>query len=144
MFFAKKAWLFAVIAAALSALGGMLGHVAQGDQSFDWEVTLSGVLTTAIVSLGQVLTPSGYNKLESTGASFAQLGFAKKKSFSWGGLLNGALTAGAQIAAGGGIKQTVPIILTSVLAAATGGTAYINQPDPPRPRERDTLQWPPV
>lgn len=145
MFFAKKAWLFAVVAAVLSTLGGALGHVAQsGDGAIDWKVTLSGVLTAAVVALGQVLTPSAYNKQLATGGSFEQLSFAKRKSFSLGGLLNGALTAGAQIAAGGGLKQAVPIILTSVLAAATGGTAYLNQPDAPRPRDRDTLRWPPV
>ncbi len=139
--FASRAWLFALIAAVLSTLAGAFGSVAQG-QPLDWKVTAYGVLTTALVTLAQVFVPSKYNEVETQGAPLPVLNLAKKKSFSWGGLLNGALTAGAQIAAGGSTKQAVPIILTSVLAAITGGAAYVNTPEP-QPRNRDTMRWPP-
>jgi hypothetical protein len=138
----KRASLFALLAAVLTALASLSTTAAQGDP-LNWKMTLSAILTAALVAIGQVFTPSAYNNLTKQGANFAQLSFAKKKSFGWGGLLNGALTAGAQIATGGGVKQALPIILTSVLAAATGGAATISEPDPPRPRSRGTLtHWP--
>lgn len=135
-----RALIFAAVAAFLTALASQVGAAAEG-KPFGLSMSLCGALVAGAIAAFQVRTPSQYNQISSQGASFNSLSFTKKKSFGWGALINGALTAGVQIAASGGIKQALPLILGTVAAAATGGTAYINRPpDQASSKIRDT-QW---
>lgn len=135
-----RALSFAAVAAFLTALASQLGAAAQG-QAFSLTTSLCGALVAGGIAAFQVRTPSEYNQLSNQLTNYNSLSFTKKKSWGWGALVNGALTAGVQIAAGGGIKQALPLILGTVAAAATGGTAYINRPpDQASGNVRDT-QW---
>ena len=135
-----RALTFAAVAAFLTAFGTQLGAVAQGS-AFSLTTSLCAALVAGAVAAFQVRTPSEYNQTTTDFASFEKLSFTKKKSFGWGALINGALTAGVQVAASGGIKNALPVILGTVAAAATGGTAYINKPPDLDPRPRDTRAW---
>lgn len=122
-----RALIFAVVAAFLYALATQVGAAAEG-KPFSLSMSLCGALVAGAVAAFQVRTPSQYNLISSQGASFDSLSFTRKKSFGWGALINGALTAGVQVVASGGVKNALPVLLGTVAAAATGGTAYINRP----------------